>query len=152
MNKKEQIRLIEVHLRNYKTYLVGKKNIQQSLDEILPNITTNYSWPEGTNGSFNINSSTEDVVLDRITGSRAIYLREMLNTYNTIINSINDAVDALDDDEKDFIKYRYFEGWSIEKTAQQLGYSEQNCFKIRIQALDKLLISLTNLLKMTDEI
>jgi DNA-directed RNA polymerase specialized sigma subunit len=140
MNKKEKIRLIEDHLKNYKTYLVGRKNIQESLDEIIPN------------GSVSINNLTENAVLDRIASSRVIYLREMLNAYNTIISSINDAVNALDNDEKAFIKYRYFKGCTIEKTAQQLGCSEQYCFKIRLQALDKLLISLTNLLKMTIEI
>lgn len=149
LSKKENIRLIEAHLRNYKTYLVGMKNIQDSLNEILPNIHTNYTWQEGTNGAFSITSSVDNVVLDRITGSRAIYLREVLNTYKTIISSIDDAVDALDEDEKEFVKYRYFEGWTVEKTAQQMGYSVQNCFKIRVQTLEKLLISLRNLLQLS---
>jgi len=137
LDRKEQIRLIEAHLRGYKTYLIGMKNVQESLEEILPSTNSNTTC-QGA-------SVLDNVVLERLNSSRAIYLREVLNTYKTIVHSIEDAVNALNDDEKDLIKYRYFEGLSVEKTAQHLGCSTQNCFKIRVQALDKLLISLNNL-------
>ncbi|MEG6616858.1 hypothetical protein V6C27_10570 [Peptococcaceae bacterium 1198_IL3148] len=143
--KKKHARTIESHLKNYKAYKVAMKNLQQSLDEILPNITTNYTWREGYSGIFKIVSTTENAVLDRVAGSKAVYLREQLNIYQTIVKSIDGAMEVLDDDEVKFVKCRYFEGWSVEKTAQYLGYSSQNCFKIRNQVMDKLLISLKNL-------
>jgi len=147
MTRKNHVRALEGHLRNYKVYKAAMKNLQESLDEILPNITTNYTWREGYSGIFKI-SSTESAVLDRITGSRAVYLREQLNLYRSITNSIDEAINILPEDEQKFVKCRYFEGWTVEKTAQYLGYSAQNCFKIRNQLIDKLLISLKNLNKL----
>lgn len=147
MTRKNQVRTLEGHLKNYKVYKAATKNLKESLDEILPNITTNYTWREGYSGIFKI-SSTENAVLDRITGSRAVYLREQLNLYKNIINSIDEAINILPDEEQKFVKCRYFEGWTVEKTAQYLGYSAQNCFKIRNQLIDKLLISLRNLNKL----
>ncbi|MBM7853987.1 DNA-directed RNA polymerase specialized sigma24 family protein [Desulfohalotomaculum tongense] len=147
MTRKQQIEKIKKHLKNYKVYKVGMKNIQQSLDEILPNITTDYSWKENSKESLNNNSSTENTAIYRLEGEKVAYLQQQLAIYKTIINSIDEAVKALTEDEEKFIKYRYFEGWSIEKTALELGYSVQNCFKIRTQAMNKLLISLRNLIK-----
>lgn len=149
MDRREQIRLIEAHLRSYKTYLIGMKNVQESLEEILPGMSNNYTCQECSNDTIKIKDKLDNVVLDRISSSRAIYLLEVLNTYKTIVHSIEDAVNALNDDEKELIRYRYFEGFSVEKTAQHLGCSTQNCFKIRVQALEKLLISLNNLQQMS---
>lgn len=147
MTRKNQVRTLEGHLKNYKVYKAATKNLQESLDEILPNITTNYTWQEGYSGIFKI-SSTENAVLDRITGSRAIYLQEQLSLYRSITNSIDEALHILPEEEQKYVKCRYFNGWTVEKTAQYLGYSTQNCFKIRNQLIDKLLIGLRNLNKL----
>jgi len=152
LDRKEQIRLIEAHLRSYKTYLIGMKNVQDSLEEILPGMSNSYICRECFSDTIKVGKKLDNVVLDRISSSRAIYLLEVLNTYKTIVHSIEDAVNALKDDEKELIKYRYFEGYSVEKTAQQLGCSTQNCFKIRVQALEKLLISLNNLQQMSADL
>lgn len=151
MNKKKKkyIEIIKTHLKNYKTYKIGIKNLQQSLDEIMPNITTNYEWKEGTSGSYSGKSSTETTAIYRVSGEKALYLQEQLSIYKMIITSIDEALAALTEDEQKFIKCRYFEGYSIEKTAMELGYSVQNCFKIRTQAMEKLLISLRNLITLT---
>lgn len=126
MGRKEQIRLIETHLKNYNTYLIGMKNVQKSLEDILP-------------------SGIDEAVLDRITSSRVHYLREVLNTYKTIVCSIDDALSSLSENERKLVTYRYFKGLSVEKTAQLLGCSQQNFFKIRGQVFEKLLIILKNL-------
>ncbi len=149
MNKKKHVEIIKTHLKNYKTYKVGIKNIQQSLDEILPNITTNYDWKEGSAGAYSGGSSTESTAIYKVSGDKAVYLQEQLSIYRTIVSSIDEAIAALSEDEQKFIKCRYFDNYSIEKTAQELGYSVQNCFKIRTQAMDKLLISLRNLIEIT---
>lgn len=40
--KMQQERLLENHMRFYKTYLVGIRNCEEQLEYILPNITTKY--------------------------------------------------------------------------------------------------------------
>ena len=147
MNKKQHVEIIKTHLKNYKTYKVGIKNIQQSLDEILPNITTNYDWKEGAAGVYTDGSSTENAAIYKLSGEKALYLQEQLSIYKTIVSSIDEAIAVLSEDEQKFIKCRYFDNYSIDKTALELGYSVQNCFKIRTQAMDKLLISLRNLIE-----
>ena len=55
----------------------------------------------------------------------------------------------LKNQEKDFVVYRYFECLSIQEVRQQLGYSdEKSVFRIRRHVLDKLTISLSNLLSL----
>jgi DNA-directed RNA polymerase specialized sigma24 family protein len=151
MDKSKAIKIIEHHLRNYKTYKIGIKNLQKSLDDILPQITTNYTLREGTSGSFDITSNVETAVLDRVEGSRAIYLREQMLELQRIVDSIDEAVEALGEDEKRFFTLRYFEGHSIEKTSQNINHSVQNCFKIRNQVMNKFLISLRNIIRSSVE-
>jgi RinA family phage transcriptional activator len=152
MDKKKAINIIEHHLRSYKTYEIGIKNLKKSLDDILPAITTNYTLREGTNGSFDITSKVEMAVLDRLEGSKAIYLTEQIRELQTVVESINEALSALGDTDRDFIKFRYIDGYSIEKTAQTINMSVQNCFKIRNHVMDNLLISLRNIVKVSVEI
>lgn len=143
-DKKKSIRTIERHLRNYKTYNVAVKNLQKQLDYIMPNITASYELREGTTGVFNIRSSTEEAVLDRLESARALLLHEQIKQYKLITESINEALGALAEQERKFIELRYFEGRSIEKTAEELHCSVQNAFKIRTHALDRLVISLND--------
>ena len=140
--KKQAIRVIERHLRNYKTYKVAIKNLQKQLDYIMPNITASYELKEGSTGVFNIKSSTEEAVLDRLESARALQLHEQIRQYKLIVESIDEALEALGEQEKRFIQLRYFEGRSIEKAAEELHCSVQNAFKIRSHALDRLVISL----------
>jgi DNA-directed RNA polymerase specialized sigma24 family protein len=146
MDKKKAINLIEHHLRSYKTYEIGIKNLQKSLDDILPSITTNYTLREGTNGSFDITSKVEMAVLDRLEGSKAIYLKEQIRELQTIISSINIALEALGENDRRFVQLRFIEGYNMDKVAQDVHASVDNCFKIRNRIMDKLLISLRNII------
>ncbi len=121
MRKKEQINIIIKHLNNYKIYLIGIKNIQQSLDEIL-------------------------------TDKHSGYLKDQLNIYKTIIISIDEAMRILSEDERKFIRLRYIEELSMSETAKRIGCSVQNGFRIRNNAMNKLLISLRNLLKIPPDL
>lgn len=144
--KAEKERVIENYLRFYNTYLVSIKNCQQQLDYITPSLVTTYGTDAG--GSFfYIVNDTEKVAIDRLEGRRALNLREEIEKNTVIVNSINEAMKDLKNQEKDFVVYRYFECLSIQEVRQQLGYSdEKSVFRIRRMTLDKLLISLSNLL------
>lgn len=149
LDKGKAIKIIEHHLRNYKTYKIGIKNLQKSLDDILPQITTNYTLREGSSGSFDITSNVETAVLDRVEGSRAIYLREQMLELQGIVESIDEAVGALGDRERTFVKERYFEGLTIEQVAPKIHTSPDNVFHIRKQVLGSLTISLRNIIKVS---
>lgn len=149
MDKSKAIKIIEHHLRNYKTYKIGIKNLQKSLDDILPQITTNYTLREGSSGSFDITSNVETAVLDRVEGSRAIYLKEQMLELQEIIESIDEAVGALGERESNFVKLRYFEGMSIEQVAPKIHMSKDGVFLIRKQVLSSLTISLRNIIKVS---
>lgn len=140
-------RQIETHLRYYKTYLVGIRNCEKQLEYILPNITTKYGADQHGSFFYIVSDSTATAALDRIEGKRAIDLREEIDRYKIIVNSIDNAFEELKDQERQFIKYRYFDCLPIQEVKQKMGYAEERAvYRIRRHILDKLLISLNNLL------
>lgn len=143
--KQQEQRQLENFLRHYKTYQIGIRNCQKQLDYLLPNVTASYSVDGGAH-VFKIHSKTEMSAIDRIESKQALDLHEMVSQYEIIVQSIENAVSTLEDTEQKFVKLRYFENKSIEAVRDQLQYSEKNIFKIRQKTLDKLLISLKNLL------
>lgn len=146
--KQQRFKKIETHLRNYRNYQAGIKNLQIQLDYILPNITAKYEISEGSVGSFVFKSTTEDFAIDRIEGKRALQLHEDIAIFQLIIDSIDNAVKELEPHEKQFVKLRYFQNWTYGKTALEMGYTERNLFFVRQNVRDKLMISLKNILNL----
>lgn len=147
MQKTMKERIIENHLRFYKTYLVGIKNCEQQLEFIQPNITTKFGADNHGAFFYVVSDSTANIALDRIEGKRALDLREEIERYKIITASIDNAMQELRQQEIDFIKYRYFECLPMLDVKIKLGYSEEkSVYRIRRHVLDKLLISLNNLL------
>lgn len=145
-DKKKAIRTIEHHLRNYRVYKIGIINLQRQLDDIMPTITTTYEKVEGSTGTFNIKSKTEDAVLDRMTSWRALQMSEQKREYQNIIDSIDASLTALGEKEREFVQLRYIEGREMESTSQKMNFSIQRCFQIRHIVIDKLLISLDSII------
>jgi hypothetical protein len=121
LNKSSKERIIETHLRHYNTYKIGMKNLQRQLDYIMPSLVSGYG-SDGSHSFFYIGNNTERVALDRIESKKAIDLREEIERYRLITESIELVKDAMD----------YAEVKSI--------------YRIRRHVLDKLMISLNNLL------
>jgi DNA-directed RNA polymerase specialized sigma subunit len=140
-------RQIENHLRFYRTYLVGIKNCEQQLEYIQPNITTKFGADQHGGFFYVVTDTTCNVALDRIEGKRALDLREEIEKYKIITQSIEMAVKELKDQEKDFVNLRYFDCLPMHDVKTKLGYSEEkSVYRLRRHVLDKLLISLHNLL------
>jgi DNA-directed RNA polymerase specialized sigma subunit len=147
MQKASKERQIEQHLRFYKTYLCGITNCENQLEYIMPNITTKFGADNHGAFFYVVADSTANIALDRIEGKRALDLREEIERYRIITASIDNALKELKEQEQDFVKYRYFECLPIHEVKQKLGYSEEkSVYRIRRHVLDKLLISLNNLL------
>lgn len=144
MNKKKSIKIIETHLRNYRSYKVAIRNLQNQLDLIMPNVTTSYELKEGSTGVFKIWSTTEQVVLDRLESARALQINEQMRNYQIIIDSIEEALNALGEQERLYVELRYFEGLNTERIADKMSCSIPNLFRLRKRVLDRLLISLSN--------
>jgi hypothetical protein len=145
--KGQKERMIENHLRFYKTYLVGIKNCENQLEYIMPNITTKFGADNHGAFFYVVSDSTANIALDRVEGKRALDLREEIERYKIITASIDNALKELKPQEMDFVKHRYFECLPMHEIKQKLGYSEEkSVYRIRRHVLDKLLISLKNLL------
>jgi DNA-directed RNA polymerase specialized sigma subunit len=143
---KNKERTIESHLRHYETYKIGIANCKQQLEYIMPNITAKYDYIEGAS-SFKITNTTERIAIDRIESKRALDLHESIANYQIIIDSIDRALSELKEHEREFIKLRYFDCLPMSVVKQKLGYSEEkSVYRIRRHILDKLQISLKNLL------
>jgi hypothetical protein len=145
--KMQHERFLENHMRLYKTYLVGIRNCEEQLEYIMPNITTKFGADNHGAFFYVVSDSTANIALDRIEGKRALDLREEIERYKIITTSIERALKELKQQELDFVQYRYFECLPIHDVKIRLGYSEdKSIYRIRRHVLDKLLISLKNLL------
>ena len=140
-------RQIETHLRFYKTYLVGIKNCEQQLDFIQPNITTKFGADDHGAFFYVVADSTCNIAIDRIEGKRALDLKEEIERYKIITSSIEKAMAELKQQEMDFVNHRYFDCLPMHEVKTKLGYSEEkSVYRLRKHVLDKLMISLHNLL------
>ncbi|WP_139342852.1 sigma factor-like helix-turn-helix DNA-binding protein [Oceanobacillus kimchii] len=86
--------------------------------------------------------------IDRSSSLKALVIHEELIQKQMIIDSIKKVLAQLNQIEKDYIKWRYFEEKSVVATSMELGYSEKYIFQLRKKVLDKLLIPLSGLLVM----
>jgi len=146
-NKALNERYIEATLRFYNTYLVGIRNCEQQLEYIMPSLVARYEASPNTGESFFIVNNTEKVALDRIESKRALDLKEEIERYKIITSSIDNALANLSEIEKRFVILRYFECKAMAVVTDALGFAEEkSCYRIRRHILDKLLISLGNLL------
>jgi DNA-directed RNA polymerase specialized sigma subunit len=139
-------RTIENHLRFYKTYQVGIKNCEQQLEYIMPSLVSRYGVDDNGTFFFIVND-TAKVAMDRIEGKRALDLKEEIERHKIITTSIENALYDLKIQEQDFVNWRYFECLTIHEVKIKLGYSEEkSVYRVRRHVLDKLMISLNNLL------
>lgn len=141
-------RIIESHLRHYHTYRVGIINCEKQLEYIMPSLVSQFG-SDGTHSFFYVGNNTERVAIDRIESKRALDLKEEILRFQLVVESIDNAIEGLKENEKTFIKLRYFDSLTIHEVKMKMGYSEEkSIFRIRRNVLDKLLISLNNLLSL----
>lgn len=141
-------RIIEGFLRHFKTYQVGILNSKKQLEYIYPTLVTEFS-SEGSQSVFYICNDTEGVALDRIESKRALDLTEEIERLTLIVSSIENAMEELKPKEREFICHRYFESLTIYEVKEIMGYAdEKSIYRVRRNVLDKLLISLNNLLSL----
>ena len=142
-------RMIENHLRLFKTYKIGIMNCEQQLEYIMPSLVARYEVSTDTGESFFIVNNTEKVALDRIESKRALDLREEIERFKIITSSIENALQDLKEQEMQFVELRYFDCLPVHDVKTKLGYQEEkSVYRIRRHVLDKLLISLNNLLSL----
>lgn len=143
--KKQAIRTIEFHLRNYRAYKVGVINLKIKLDMILPSITTDYEIKEGSTGVFVVKSKVEDVVICRLESLEALKAHQTIQLYEMIVNTVDRAVQQLQDEERQFVKLRYFDNLPVHEICKRLVCSERTFHRIRYHVLNHFLISLANI-------
>lgn len=140
--QREADRKIEQHLKQYKNYKISIANLEKQLNYIMPSITANYELREGSLGAFSINSSVENVVIDRLESTKAIMLHEEREQKRLIVEAIDKALAALAEDELEYIKLRYFEHYKVYEIAAKKNCSVSFVHDLRKSALSKLRISL----------
>lgn len=147
-NRDVRERIIENYLSKYNTYKIGIKNCQQQLDYMLPSLTTRYE-SDGHTATYFIANNTERVALDRITSKKALDLSEEIEHYRLIISSIDNALTELDEKQKNFVRYRYFDHLKMYEVKAKMNVTEEKAlYRIRRQVLDKFSISLVSLLNL----
>lgn len=143
---REQEKKIEQHLRKYSSYKTAMRNVEKELDYILPSVTANYEYREGSAGTFSIYSTTENVAIDRIESRKALFLNEERERLRILVESIESAISVLSDEEKVFIRLRYFENKSYTEIQSILKLGQNKAYATRKGILESLRISLVSLL------
>lgn len=144
--QKETEKRIEEHLRSYHTYKAAITNLQSGIDSILPGVTAKYVYREGTAGVFEIVSTENNRVLDRVESWRILHLSEQIARYEKLVSSIEVGFSVLTEEQVRFLHQRYFLGLSYADIAKKSGSSESYIYTLRKTVLDSLRISLSNLL------
>ena len=144
-NRNIRERTIENFLNKYNTYKIGIKNCQQQLDYMsVPYGPLRFGWQSS---SYYITNNTERVALDRMTSKKALDLLEEIEQYKLIISSIDNALTELDEKQKNFVRYRYFDNLKMYEVKAKMNVSEEKAlYRIRRQVLDKFFISLVSLM------
>lgn len=128
--RKKCVKNIEKHLRNYKNYKIGIKNLEKQLSLISSKTTPLYP----TLRSFAVPS--------------VLKIKAELEVLLMIVGTIERALAELTEIEKKYVECRYFNKWSVNKSAMEIGYSDKALFAIRNQVMDKFLISMGSLIYM----
>ncbi|WP_202078268.1 sigma factor-like helix-turn-helix DNA-binding protein [Caldalkalibacillus salinus] len=147
-NKTSRYREIEYHLRQFRQYKVGMSNLKSQVELILPRTTSSYEKREGQHHVNWSRSSTEDCVMERLESQKVKALEQEIQKYQIIVHSIEQSLKELDEMERQFVQYRYFQRWTIRKISLELGYSESSVHALRRQLLNKLDISLKGILSL----
>lgn len=140
------IREIEYHLKQYRQYRVGIDNLTYQMEMILPRTTSRLELREESRSYSAKRSSTEDCAIERLESKQAIFLQREIKRYKIIVDSIDKSLEQLDEMERRFVEFRYFQRWSIRKISLELGYSESSIHVLRRQLMHKLGISLKGIL------
>lgn len=125
--RKKCIKNVEKHLRNYNNYKISLSNLERQLSIASSDNPRYYSPPHS-----NKHSSEK-------------FIKSEIEFMKMLIETIDKALTELSDIEREFVQYRYFNKWTVNKTALEMGYSEKAIFTIRNQVMDKLIIGLGSL-------
>lgn len=124
--RNKRIKNIERHLKNYSNYKVAILNLTKQLEFI--------SSSHEKKNIFSEQHRTLENSVEKLSNE--------LKQVKIVKDSIDASMSELTELEVKFVEYRYFNNWSIEKSALEIGYSDKALFVIRQQVMDKLLISL----------
>ncbi|MFJ5963940.1 transcriptional regulator [Bacillus sp. NPDC093026] len=113
--KKNSMKRIEFHLKNFKNYQAAILNIERQLEKRSPLHQDQLTWKK---------------------------LEDQKSQYELIVACIETALKELDEIEQQLIDYKYFRDWRMAKCALEIGYSEKTLFLLKRQLMDQLLISL----------
>lgn len=138
-------KIIENHLRNLPHYRCNVISSKKELEHLqIPSLVSGIE--EYRSLDF-IPNNTMDCAINHLEGKRSQMLNRMINEYELLINSIELALEHLNDQERLFVHLRYFEGLTASVVTRKLGYAEEkSMYLLRKRVLDKLKISLLNLI------
>lgn len=112
-------------------YIIAILNVKKQINYLTSILDQAKYLQQGTQTIINLPSKESINILEN-----------ELTHLEIIKESIDRSLEDLTELEKQFVEYRYFKNWSIEKSAQKIGYSDKALFSIRNQIMDKLVISL----------
>jgi DNA-directed RNA polymerase specialized sigma subunit len=136
INEFKQLNDIESWLYNYKSIKVAIENLQSEYDSIEePTLAAiGYSNEGGKSNKFN--STVENHL------SRRELLGSRINSMTRKLEQFDRALKVLNETEYKIISNFYIENKRYYEFIHELGFGERTCKRIKISALEKILIGL----------
>ncbi|WP_072991584.1 hypothetical protein [Clostridium cavendishii] len=138
MSTNDDFKKVENMLYNYKNTKIEIENMYLDL-EILENDYKGIgaiSYEEKTGPTNSFNSSVENEVVKR--DEKILRLRKKIRLKEIEIIKINNVLEALNEKEKEFIKYKYFEKYTHSKISEVIYISFDYINEYRIKIINKI--------------
>ena len=127
LERKQYIKKIEQYLKNHQNYKAAVKNLDKQLEFL--------AIQENSSDKQEISNLSSTSILNNERAQNQL-----------IIFATESALSELNETEQKFVRFRYFNNWTINKCALEMGYSDKSLFVIRNQLMDKLLITISSII------
>ena len=133
----------EALLHNYNMLKISIENAKLEIEEVKnKDIVIKGISYDGIKSSptFEIKSQTEDITIKNI--EYIDLLTKRIEITQNKLSRLDNAIDSLNEIEKQIIKMRYIEGLQWYQIAYKMRYTERWCKQLRTQAVTKMAVGL----------
>lgn len=135
----DNYRKLEGILYNYKNIIAEIKNIDIEIIDLQQEYTgcgaINYKEKSSPTNKFN--STVENEIVSK--EKQMTYLQNMRDGKQRLINQINNAIEALAENERKLIELRYFDKLHFKEIALRLNINDTYCMQLKSKVINKLI-------------
>ncbi|MEY8001191.1 sigma factor-like helix-turn-helix DNA-binding protein [Clostridium sp. Mt-5] len=136
---RDNYRKLEGILYNYKNIKAEIKNIDLDMEDLQQEYTGcgSITYEEKAAPTNKFNSSVENEIISK--EKQISYLQNMRDGKKRLIDKIDNALDALSENERKLIELRYFDKLHFKEVAIRLNINDTYCMQFKSKVINKLI-------------